>query len=102
MLASMGGCYYDNLAEQYPDLVECDTISTVSFANDIAPIMSGSCSSANASCHGPGNFNNALLNEYSGVKEQADNGKLISAVTWDGVATPSRMPSVAAPKLKTA
>ena len=95
LLAGMGGCSYDNLAE-----LECDPNTTVSFANDIVPIMSGSCSSADAACHGPGNFNNALLNDYNGVKEQVDNGKLISAITWDGVATQSRMPSGSSNKIE--
>ncbi len=99
LLAGMGGCSYDNLAELHPEL-ECDPTVPVSFANDIVPIMSGSCSSLSASCHGPDNFNNALLNDYAGVKTQVDNGKLISSITWDGVATQSMMPSGSSNKIE--
>jgi hypothetical protein len=99
LLAFAGGCNYDNLAELHPELT-CDTTTTVSFANDIVPIMTGSCSSLSASCHGPGNFNNAFLDTYNGVKTEVDNGKLISSITWDGVATPSRMPSGSSSKIE--
>lgn len=91
-LGGFGGCAYDNVAD-LPVLEVCDSTSVVSFATDIVPIMSKTCSSADPGCHGPGNFNNALLDTYNGVKEQVLNGKLVSSVTWDGVATSSRMPS---------
>ena len=97
LLAGFCGCSYDNFAELHPN-VECDT-TAVSFANDIVPIMSGSCSSADIGCHGPGNFNNALLDTYDGVKAEADNGKLVSVVNWDGVASSSRMPSGSSSKI---
>ncbi len=99
LLAFTGGCYYDNLAELHPEL-SCDTTTPVSFSNDIVPILTGSCSSLSASCHGPGNFNNAFLDTYDGVKTEVDNGKLISSITWDGVATQSRMPSGSSNKIE--
>ncbi len=98
LLAGAGGCKYDNLAELHPEL-QCDPNAPVSFANDIVPIMIGSCSSLSAACHGPGNFNNALLDTYNGVKVQVLNGRLISSINWDGVATPSRMPSGSSSKI---
>ncbi len=98
LVAGFGGCAYDNVAD-LPVIEVCDPNAAVSFAADIVPIMSGSCGSADPGCHGPGNFNNALLNDYNGVKIEVDNGKLISSVTWDGVATQSRMPSGSSTKI---
>jgi len=92
LLVGLHSCAYDNVAD-LPEGEVCDPNATVSFAADIVPIMSGSCASADPGCHGSGNFNNADLFDYAGVKVQADNGKLVSSVTWDGVATTSRMPS---------
>lgn len=92
LLVGLHSCAYDNVAD-LPVVEVCDPNATVSFAADIVPIMSGSCASADPGCHGQGNFNNADLFDYAGVKVQADNGKLVSSVTWDGVATTSRMPS---------
>jgi hypothetical protein len=100
LLTGLGGCGYDNFEEIYPpDPAGCDT-SAVSFAADIVPIMTGSCSSLSAGCHGPGNFNNAQLDTYEGVKLEVDNGKLISSITWDGVATQSQMPSGSSTKIE--
>ncbi|MBI1226470.1 MAG: hypothetical protein GC192_14650 [Bacteroidetes bacterium] len=98
LFAGLGGCAYDNVGD-LPMEVPCDPNATVSYSADIVPIMSVSCSSSDASCHGPGNFNNALLNDYAGVKVEVDNGKLISSITWDGVATLSRMPSGSSTKI---
>jgi hypothetical protein len=92
LLVGLHSCSYENVAD-LPVIEVCDPNATVSFATDIVPIMSGSCASADPGCHGAGNFNNADLFDYAGVKMQADNGKLVSSVTWDGVATDSRMPS---------
>jgi hypothetical protein len=80
LLAGLGSCNYDNLAELHPE-INCDPTS-VSFAGDIVPIISGSCSSLAASCHGPGS--SKPLDTYAGVKLQVDEGKLLSSVTWDG------------------
>ncbi len=91
-----GGCSYDNLAEMYPN-ADCDP-TTVSFADDIEPILKTSCSSLSAACHGPGNTSPAFLDDYDGVKEQVDNGKLLSSIIWDGNA--SFMPSGSSSKIE--
>jgi hypothetical protein len=95
LLAWGSGCTYDSL-----DVEACDPPATASFANDIAPILGGSCNSASVACHATGNFNNADLDSYAGVKLVVDNGKLISSITWDGVATNSRMPSGSSSKIE--
>jgi hypothetical protein len=85
--ATMGsGCFYDNNAELHPDAPVCDTTAAMSFANDIQPILNNTCGT-NDSCHGTTNTSGIPLNTYAGVKQVADSGKLVSAVTWDGNAS---------------
>lgn len=98
LLAGVGGCNYENVSD-LPIVTVCDPNAAVSFAADIVPIMTGSCSSNTTSCHAVGNFNNADLDTYLGVKDQVDNGKLISSIIWDDVATTSRMPSGSSTKI---
>ncbi len=80
LLAGIGGCSYDNLAELHPE-INCDPTS-VSFASDIVPIISGSCNSVAASCHGPDS--SKPLDTYAGVKQQVDDGRLLNSVIWEG------------------
>lgn len=51
VMATFTSCYYDNVDELHPAAEPCDTTGTVSFANDISPIMLHSCGSENSSCH---------------------------------------------------
>ncbi|MEZ4956041.1 MAG: hypothetical protein R2825_20955 [Saprospiraceae bacterium] len=94
------GCYYDNVAELHPETVlnvtPCDTTATISFTNDIEPILKSSCG-INNSCHGSSNTSNISLNTYTGVNAQANNGRLLSSVNWDGDA--SFMPKNSTAKL---
>jgi hypothetical protein len=83
-----GGCYYDNLEELHPELVlnnqTCDTTVTISFKNDIQPILLSNCGSNN-SCHQIGGTSGIWeLQDYAGVQNVAANGLLISSITWDG------------------
>jgi hypothetical protein len=96
LVAGLGGCSYDNLAELNPGL-ECDPTASVTFTNDIVPIMSGSCSSASVACHSTGSGSGIDLSTYTGVKEQVDNGKLFNSIIWDGNA--SQMPKGSSSKI---
>lgn len=51
LLTILSGCYYDNNDELHPAQPPCDTTATVSFSNNILPIMQHSCGSQNHSCH---------------------------------------------------
>ncbi|MCC6726931.1 MAG: hypothetical protein IT258_20685 [Saprospiraceae bacterium] len=95
LLAGLGSCNYDNLAELHPE-INCDPTS-VSFAADIVPIMSGSCNSVSVACHSGGSNSGIDLSTYVGVKEQVDSGKLYSSIIWDGNA--SQMPSGSSSKI---
>ncbi len=59
VIPALGGCYYDNQAELHPSTY-CDTSGTVSFANDILPIMNTSCGAQRSDCH----QNNATASGY--------------------------------------
>ena len=63
-------CYYDKEAELYPGngaFGSCDTLSTMSYANNIAPIMSSYCNS----CHYSGNPTGWVLDTWAGVNSVA-------------------------------
>jgi hypothetical protein len=83
-------CYYDNLEEIHPNAnINCvDTTGTISYTNDIVPILTGSCGLTNSSCHnGSTQF---PMDTYTGVAAQAANGNLVKAVIHDP--TVSAMP----------
>lgn len=96
LLTASGGCNYDNVSD-LPQF--CDPTAEVSFATDILPIMSGSCSSASVACHSSNSTSGIPLDSYDGVKEQVDNDKLYSSVIWDGNA--SQMPKGSSTKIDT-
>lgn len=82
------GCYYDNEAELHPENYlgsTCDT-TVVTFSNNIQPILKSYCGTNN-SCHGTNNTSNIQLNNYAGVKAQADNGRLWQSISWTGSAS---------------
>ena len=65
----LNACYYDNLDEMHPAIATCDTMGTVSYANDISSIMLHSCGSSDLGCHngqssesgyGLGNYNDLI------------------------------------------
>ena len=99
MCIGLTGCYYDTEEELYPDSGStiCDTVS-VSYANDIVPIVSSKCS--NPSCHAGVNAAAGIpLETYAGVKAylDADKALFISSIIWDGNA--SNMPKGASAKM---
>ena len=96
---SLTSCYYDTEEELYPDSgsIVCDTVS-VSYANDIVPIMNSKCSYSG--CHAGANAAAGIpLETYAGVKEyiDADKARFISSIIWDGNA--STMPKGASTKM---
>ena len=76
LVVTITGCYSDNEEILYPQTV-CDT-ANVTFNRSIVPVLSANCTS----CHG-GNTPSAgiKLDNYAGVKIQADNGRLLGATT---------------------
>jgi hypothetical protein len=62
-----------------PSLSECDTID-VSFANAVQPLIVSHCQGCHSGSAPSGGID---LSEYNGVKNVADNGKLIGAISWE-------------------
>lgn len=66
----------DSLTNSNPPPVVCDTVNSM-YTTDVKPILQANC----YSCHGNGNAQGGInLNDYAGVKMQADNGKLLGSI----------------------
>ena len=85
----LSSCYYDVEQELYP-ADPCDT-ANVSFSNHVSITIETFCLSCHSQVSSQTIGGGIVLENYSGVKVQADNGKLLSAVTHDGNA--SMMPN---------
>lgn len=75
----LSSCYYDNeeeLYEYYNQQNICDT-STVSFTNDIMPMIQGNCITG---CHVAGGTGSGIFENYAEVKAKVDNGSMNNRV----------------------
>jgi cytochrome c553 len=69
------GCYYDKEEVLYP-ATACDT-TNITFSRSVVPLLSAHCTG----CHGGSTPSAAIrLDTYSGVRQQADNGRLLGSV----------------------
>ena len=76
LITSLNSCYYDKADLLYPDTA-CDT-AAVKYSTSIVPVLSSNC----ISCHGGSTPSAGIgLDTYAGVKTQANNGRLLGAVT---------------------
>ena len=72
----------------------CNTLS-VSYSNDIAPIVSANCNG----CHGPGgSMQSVPSTTYAGLKDMVDRGSLLPSIAQNG-GSYSAMPPAPASKL---
>lgn len=89
LLLSMSSCYYDNLEELHVgDLKDCVIPETVSYLNDIKPIMNSACGTTNGACHVSPEAANLFigLNTYADVFSSIDN-KLMDAINHNSNAS---------------
>lgn len=96
------GCYYDNLEELHPSIAPCDTTGTVSFANDIQPIMLHSCGSQDLACHQTGGPPSGYgLGTYVDVINTINNsGTFLQSITHDpAISTQKWMPKNSSSKI---
>jgi mono/diheme cytochrome c family protein len=78
VLLSATGCYYDKEEILYP-ATACDT-TAVTYSRSVVPVLSANC----LGCHGGNTPSAAIrLDTYAGVKQQADNGRLLGVVNHD-------------------
>jgi hypothetical protein len=81
----LSSCFYDVEQELYPaDL--CDT-ANVSFSNHVSVTIETYCLSCHSQISSSTIGGGIVLENYSGVKAMADNGRLLSAVSYDGNAS---------------
>ena len=77
-LILMGGCYYDNVEELYPD--GCRT-NDVRYTDDVVPILeANNC----LSCHNDGDEQGGInLEGYDNLLERVEDGSLMGSVRHD-------------------
>lgn len=81
LILAFSGCYYDNQEDLYQNLEEntCRT-DRVSYAADIAPLLTQNC--ASSGCHvGANGIGGLDLSTYASAAQIANNGQLINRVT---------------------
>lgn len=73
----ISGCYYDKEEELYRlNLTTCDT-TNVTYSQSVAPLMTAHCNS----CHGTSGASGGWITDnYTGLKQIADNGKLVGVI----------------------
>ncbi|MEK7253943.1 MAG: hypothetical protein AAB316_04310 [Bacteroidota bacterium] len=83
--ASIGGCYYDNEEELYPDTGgDCD-LANVTYGGTILPILQSNC----FSCHDAANNNGGVtLEGYANLKIWVNNGYLLGAIRHESSFAP--------------
>ncbi len=89
------GCYNDKYDKLYPTgSVACDT-TTVTFSNDIVPILTAKCNTAG--CHDVATASGGYtLTTYAGAKVPALSGKMLGSVNWSAgfSAMPKNLPKL--------
>lgn len=75
------GCYADKEDLLYPASgTPCDTTLPAKYSGDVAPVMNTSCNLSG--CHNSTDAaSGIILDTYSGVKTQAQNGRLAGSIT---------------------
>jgi hypothetical protein len=88
MATFFNSCYYDNLEELHPNttdslLTKCDTLltETISYSQDIVPILVGYCGTNNNACHSSSTGTGIILDNYNDVLTVANNGLLVQSIT---------------------
>ena len=94
-LILFSNCYKDKFRELHPNIASngntCDTVSAISYSNQIVPIINSNC----INCHSAG-ATPPDLSAYAGVQASAQTS-LYSSVIWDG--SVSQMPKNSSSKL---
>lgn len=75
-LLSLGGCYYDNEEDLYPNSF-CDTVN-VTYSGTIDPIIQGKC--AIPGCHVAGGDGSGDFTVFSDLADPATNGSLLRSI----------------------
>ena len=93
----LAGCYNDKYDKLYPQPASttCDTNTTISYANDIQPIIVANCYDPSAgNCHNAAGSSTSDYNYeiFSVLQTNALNGYILSDITWNPMRGHSDMP----------
>jgi len=77
MIVILQGCYYDVGEELYPQTGNCDTVN-VTYSGHVKNVIQNNCLVCHSAAANLGNIN---LEGYTQVKQFADNGKLLGAIS---------------------
>jgi hypothetical protein len=79
-LLTVSGCYYDSEEFLYPEINnQCDT-SNITFSGSVSPLLSQYCFSCHSNSTSAAYGGNIKLEDYTDVRTQADNGRLLGAI----------------------
>jgi len=84
----LGACYNDKSDKLYPNstgtITTCDTNVTISYANDILPIISSNCYSPGNGCHDATGSSTSGYNytTYAALAGNAADGSLVSDINF--------------------
>lgn len=90
VVLSMSACVYNNEEALYPHTTPPDScgITTVSYANQVVPILQTECYGCHSQQNAPFSGNSIVLEGYANVKNYADNGRLKGAINHDATFSP--------------
>jgi mono/diheme cytochrome c family protein len=76
---AVSSCYYDKESVLYPAQASCNTPATVSYGQQVLPILQQSC----YGCHsGTAPGGNIAMGTYAADNAIAINGKLYGSISW--------------------
>jgi hypothetical protein len=78
LVLAASSCYNDNEYDLYPFSAQCDSLQS-SYSKTIVPILSTNCYVCHSTAQQLGGI---ILDTYAGASEQAKNGNLWAAVSW--------------------
>ena len=93
-LLIFAGCYNDKYDKLYPTPVTttCDTNVTISYANDIRPIIVANCYNPAGACHSATGSSGYNYDIFSVIQGNAQNGDLMTDITGHPTARHNAMP----------
>jgi len=83
-----GGCYYDSKEFLFPELASsCDT-NNISYSGSVQPVLSQYCLSCHSNAAAQNFGANIRLEDYADVLTQAQNGRLVGAISHQSPYSP--------------
>lgn len=80
MIIIVASCKKDNIEDQHPLVLVCDSAKAITFSKDVKPIIDFYCG-AQAGCHSNGSASGGVqLESYEGVKNVTATGLLLKAI----------------------